>query len=580
MDRKTRSLYGEKIKAAIGYDRPSLKSEDLDSFRPFYVDRGLIAQLRNNSNQLIVGRRGTGKTHLLGTLKEVIRDESPNDFVFMISIMEIFPQTPPNHDTESRSFSKKRLAKAMFEGFINIYFDRLLEAADKRLRALLLIEKDRKLFEEGNTILQQMFEVIETGVPYTTKKTIRKTRRSTATTSKSKGAVLSMSIENICAKVSASAKTGIGNGVEEVEDQTEDELAILSIDIHKVRELSLKLFDLLKINTAFILIDEWMELDKRTPSDIQPLFAQYLKATFFNSNRFAVKIASVWHETTLYDKDDLHRSRGIQLTHDIIHDIDLDTAFITSPDEIYEFCKTMLFKRLSFACDALKPLEQDGQVDDLFVTEFFDNAENFKAFITASHGIPRDLMDIFHKCAIKMKLDFTNKCITHELIYQVSRWKYSVDKRKNIDPASTAQDLLRRINLYMDSTGRRTFIVQNSKNGASIALRKLVDEELIHQIPSSVTPRCIMDTHKAFQIDFGNFVDWVSTKSNDVSELLKETVAANFPIDFASQIADYEIDVELVEVDLLICRFCEKKIRKTHPVYKLHKMCPICAALQ
>lgn len=266
--------------------------------------------------------------------------------------------------------------------------------------------------------------------------------------------------------------------------------------------------------------------------------------------------------------------------HDIIHDIDLDTAFITSPDEIYDFCKAMLFKRLAFACEALRSLERDGEVDDLFITEFFDNKENFKAFITASHGIPRDLMDIFHKCAIKMQLDFTTKCISHDLVYQVSRWKYSVDKRKNIDPSSPAQELLRRINQYMDATSRRTFIIQNSKNGKSAALRKLVDEELIHQIPSSVTPRCIMDTHKAFQIDFGNYVDWVTTKRTDISDLLKETVVADFPEDFDARIAEFEIDVELVEVDLLTCQACEKKIRKSHSVYKLHKICPTCGAEQ
>src|SRR5205814_4430251 len=52
----------------------------------------------------------------------------------------------------------------------------------------------------------------------------------------------------------------------------------------------------LSLHDALPILDEWMELDKRTPSDIQPLFAQLLKNTFFNSGRIAVKIASVWHQ--------------------------------------------------------------------------------------------------------------------------------------------------------------------------------------------------------------------------------------------------------------------------------------------
>lgn len=91
-----------------------------------------------------------------------------------------------------------------------------------------------------------------------------------------------------------------------------------------------------------------------------------------------------------------------------------------------------------------------------------------------------------------------------------------------------------------------------------------------------MTPRCIKDTHKAYLIDFGNFVDWVSAKRTDLSELLKETVVAEFPADFETMIAEFEIDVELVEANLLNCTGCTKKIRKSHPVYKLHKLCPEC----
>ena len=47
-----------------------------------------------------------------------------------------------------------------------------------------------------------------------------------------------------------------------------------------------------------------VEQIRNTPSEIQPHFAQLLKILFFNNKHFAVKIASVWHQTTLYDKAD------------------------------------------------------------------------------------------------------------------------------------------------------------------------------------------------------------------------------------------------------------------------------------
>ena len=218
------------------------------------------------------------------------------------------------------------------------------------------------------------------------------------------------------------------------------------------------------MNVLYILIDEWMELDKKTPSGIQPLFAQLLKTTFFNSKKIAVKIATIWHQTTLYDKDDMERSKGIQVKHDIARDIDLDTAFLTSNEEVIDFCKSLLYKRLSYKCKDLEALCRDDNIDDIFITELFDNVNNFKAYITASHGLPRDMMDLFRKCSLKINSNFEVYCISHHLVFSISKHIYKTDKRKNIDPVSIPHKLLSVINKYMERTGNRLFIVTGVRN--------------------------------------------------------------------------------------------------------------------
>ena len=95
-------------------------------------------------------------------------------------------------------------------------------------------------------------------------------------------------------------------------------------------------------------------------------------------------------------------------------------------------------------------------------------------------------------------------------------------RRRNIDPSSSAQVLLQQINLYMSTTGRRLFLVENYKIGHSPAIHKLIDEELIHQVPSFMTPRCIRDGYKALLIDFGNYIDWLQTRGTDISSLLRK----------------------------------------------------------
>lgn len=112
----------------------------------------------------------------------------------------------------------------------------------------------------------------------------------------------------------------------------------------------------------------------------------------------------------------------------------LDTLFLTKEAEIFEFCKKLLFKRLSSSCKEIEVLEkEDGTVDGIFVDEIFDNLYNFKCFIAASHGTPRDMIYFFAICASKFKRDFSSNCIDYLLVSEVARDLYNMQKRRLID---------------------------------------------------------------------------------------------------------------------------------------------------
>jgi len=111
----------------------------------------------------------------------------------------------------------------------------------------------------------------------------------------------------------------------------------------------------------------------------------------------------------------------------------------------------------------------------------------------------------------------------------------------------------------------------------SNALRKLIDEELIHQVPSPVTPRCIYDTHKTYLIDFGNYVDWIETKNKDIEVLLKETVFATFPVNFDDIWQSYEIKIDEIVDSYIACMGCKSSFHSSEPVYIQLNACPKCA---
>ena len=52
----------------------AVRAEDLDDPTATYVDTVFLATLQNRRNQIIYGRRGTGKTHLLRRLQDDLLD--------------------------------------------------------------------------------------------------------------------------------------------------------------------------------------------------------------------------------------------------------------------------------------------------------------------------------------------------------------------------------------------------------------------------------------------------------------------------------------------------------------------------
>ncbi len=188
-------------------------------------------------------------------------------------------------------------------------------------------------------------------------------------------------------------------------------------------------------------------------------------------------------------------------------------------------------------------------------------------------------MALFGMCAHKIKGDFSTKCISKDVISKAVVHNYNTIKRKMIDPASLAQKLLVEINAYMESTGRRYFFVKNQSALESTSLKKLVDEELLHQIPSAVTPRTIRDQYKAYYIDLGNYVDWVKSTGVDIAQTEKLSIIPQFSDNIHNNISHYEIMPIYEDKGKVICpnAFCGYVFDSIHPVYKKASICPRCA---
>lgn len=529
MSRKTKSIYGDLIKSSLMKEQPWLQAEKLPSYLPYFVGDLLLEQINNNSNQLIVGRRGTGKSHYFGAFKEWIIENEQNNLVIFLSCLD-FSGTPDKYVNESPAFISAKYSRLLFKNFLRIFID------------LLILQIDQYFILLSSSLSNEALNKIK------------------------------LVTDDKLLKLLQLIEHGNNHDYSEIDHSQE-----LEINVSRIRRSIIELLEFLKIKTLFVLIDEWAEIDKNLDYQIQPYFAQLLKILLFNTNKIAVKIASVWKNTNLYDRDIMQKSKGIQLGEDIQLGADLDVIFMDNEKSIMDFFKKMLFKRLGNLVPKLNEIKDFSNYEDFFISELFDNESNFKALVAASHGIPRDFLEIFYQCSLKISHDFKNDCIHKGIIRTVSKDIYLVELRKRLEKNSDAHKLWELINDYMERTSQRFFIIINDEEKRSHLVKKLVDEEFIHPIPSSLIPRIIRDKYKMYQINYGNFIDWFRNNKTINPDILEESILPLVPENFKDIFENYIITLNSLNTTFIYCHHCKKSFPKEHPVFQRFSSCPICA---
>ena len=109
------------VHAISNIRRRSERQEDLEKLRLSFVDVGILEQLRNNDNQIIYGRRGTGKTHVLRVLASTV--EGPDTAVSYID----FRTLGSTAQFSDESFSIRHRCTCLFRDILEYIHGALLE---------------------------------------------------------------------------------------------------------------------------------------------------------------------------------------------------------------------------------------------------------------------------------------------------------------------------------------------------------------------------------------------------------------------------------------------------------------------
>lgn len=449
----------EDLNKVLSYIEENIRVTDQTTIE--YLDpKGHIQRLSSRQNQVIYGRRGSGKSLLLKSLKPnqdgkfciTINLDDFKDISFPDSIIQvlriIIEKLSQRVDTEYKWYQFKRWKEAK----------KIQKDLKKYLRSLNERLKNPDLYEEA-----------------------------TRTRSGS--------------KLSGEAKSGYsGNEAKVGTELSEEQESSKTIKVNKLNILRNELTDFKELiertaefidNDIFLILDDFYFIRKSDQSYFADFFHRISKNT-----RLYLKIATIKHRSSLYIQGETYI--GMEIRHDG-QSLNLDYSL--------ENFNAMV----SFMKDLLKYVNKKVNVELDYDNLFTPNA--FRFLCLASGGVPRDFFASF--LSIGNKITSGQQSITKPMVIETSiedlPYKLDAFKTDSQDEKEILEYYLQYIqNTIITEKRWNSFLVSNiditKYPQINQALKELVDLRLLH-LASSNTSSAPSDgiRYSSYLVDIGLF---------------------------------------------------------------------------
>ena len=455
----------------------------IDSF----VDIGPVFTLLSNAdNQIIFGRRGTGKTHLLGYLRSqldrsgVVTAQLDMRTVGSTGGIYADPNTP------------------LPERATRLLVDTLIAIQDAVLKRVL---EDTECLD-----LSQIGPALDAFAEAATELTVEGMVEQECTRS-----------STVANNEGSSLRIGLGAGAPlslDVEDSQKSQVergGRLRVSGHQrlrvqfgrlARELQ-RLVDLLPDRKLWVILDEWSEI----PLDLQPYLADLFRRCVIPVRGVTVKIAAIEQRSNFRVADDSVGHIGIEIGADAAASISLDEflVFENSPEQAKQFFAELLFRHVI----AMMKSEGAGLPDSAtdLVAKLFTQVTALEEFTRASEGVPRDAINIIGIAAQKSP----NSPISVQDVRSAARTWYTRAKQQAIATRPEAQRLL---NWVIDEVIKhrqaRAFLLEVGARDDLIDF--LYDARVLHVIRQGVSSQDHAGRRfNVYALDYGCYVDLINT---------------------------------------------------------------------
>lgn len=449
------------------------ESADRSTLAATYVAAGSFSAMINSADhQILFGRRGTGKTHALLHLHELV--EGTGDIPIYLDLRTI--------GSTGGLYANTALSPA--QRGTQLLVD-TLEAVHDRLFAFAA--------ESGSTDQDTLLRGLDALVSAATEvEVIGETEQE-----QTFGGALE---REYSAELSIAPKGGARAGARRRTAVTaSDRRKRTGVEQHRVLFGPLSravqaVADGVRPARLWLLLDEWSSV----PADLQPLLADLLRRSVLPVRGITVKIAAIEHRarfSAALDGDYL----GIEVGSDAASAVSLDDALVfdQSAAAAQAFFRQLFANHVRPVLGSMLPAAEPAD----FVDATFDGRA-FPELVRAAEGVPRDAINI---AALAAQHAHGEK-ITQAHVRRAARDWYLRDKQSVL---SRDEDADRVLALLVDEVvGRRrsrTFLLPTRDRTAAIGT--LCDARLLHILRRGVVdPRRPGRLYDGYAIDYGCYV--------------------------------------------------------------------------
>jgi hypothetical protein len=470
----------------LGIEKRAERADDNKLAATFVDAAPLLACVSTTDHQVIFGRRGTGKTHILKYLHDAAR--TGGDISLYLDLRAIGSNGSIYNDREKTHAQRATpllldVLQGLHEALLTVAVD-LSEECD-------LSKVGPKLDDLATAI-----STVEVIGPVE-----RSLERSSTAQSKS-GAEIGLTLKPTGPDLTLRATGSSDTTSTKRESLKKRGTESYYVKFGTVQSELMAVLGLLGGRRVWLLLDEWSEI----PLDIQPYLADLLRRCVLPLSNITVKVAAIEHRSNL-----IIRSQGeyvgIELGADAGGDVNLDDfmVFDNDADRAKAFFADLLFKHYR-ATDDLPPNE-GPQSPAAFISETFTQITAFEEFVRAVEGVPRDAVYLASTVARRAY----GRLVGVQDVRASARDWYTRDKSTVLKSDSALGDLLHWIIEEVIAHRRaRAFLLTSHQRHPLI--ETLFDSRLLHilkkNISSNENPGARYDVYK---LDYGCYVDLITS---------------------------------------------------------------------